>query len=586
MHFDTISCYARCLFKPTTLPADVQKMGVIAALPLLLSACGGGGSDDSEVSEPAPLLVSINAEDISAARFLQQAQFSSTLEDIDTVKKMTPQKWFDNQVAMPIDNTMHNWLMNEYLTYYKDTDTIGSPRTDKLFKEQGIQFFYDALYQNIITAKDTLRKRVALAFSEIFVVSTLSINPAYKSLCFGNYFDMLCRNALGNFRDLLGAVTLSPAMALYLDTYNNPKKNPKTGRMPDENYAREVMQLFTIGTLQLNIDGTPKLDANGNYIETYNQNTVSELSRIFTGLAYNDGNNKPVYKATPEIYLFPMVVNPAVNDTEPKNIFGQAIASTGLDAINQALDVLFNHENTAPFVCKQLIQRLVTSNPTPAYVARVATVFKDNGKGVRGDLASVIRAILFDTEATMPSTVSSQGKLREPNISYIQWLHTCSSKQSVSGRWFFYSTASDLNSLNQQFFSAVSVFNFFSPTYSPSDSFAQKAMVAPEMYLLHENSMSGYQNFIINLNNKGATYAGAIEVGRDFSQFIPYVDNNAKLVSVINLVFCAGRMSNSTQQLIISALQRINLKTTDGQNNKIALAISLTMISPDYRVQV
>lgn len=281
-----------------------------------------------------------------------------------------------------------------------------------------------------------------------------------------------------------------------------------------------------------------------------------------------------------------MVVNPAVNDTEPKNIFGQAIASTGLDAINQALDVLFNHENTAPFVCKQLIQRLVTSNPTPAYVARVATVFKDNSKGVRGDLASVIRAILFDTEATMPSTVSSQGKLREPNISYIQWLHTCSSKQSVSGRWFFYSTASDLNSLNQQFFSAVSVFNFFSPTYSPSDSFAQKAMVAPEMYLLHENSMSGYQNFIINLNNKGATYAGVTEVGRDFSQFIPYVDNNAKLVSVINLVFCAGRMSNNTQQLIISALQRINPNTTDWQNNKIALVISLTMISPDYRVQV
>lgn len=586
MHFDTISCYARCLFKPAVIPSDVRKMGVIAALPLLLSACGGGGSDDSEVSEPAPLLVSINAQDISAARFLQQAQFSSTLEEIDTVKKITPQKWLDNQVAMPIDNTMHNWLMNEYLTYYKDTDTIGSPRTDKSFKEQGIQFFYDALYQNLITAKDTLRKRVALAFSEIFVVSTISINPAYKSLCFGNYFDMLCRNALGNFRDLLGAVTLSPAMALYLDTYNNPKKNPKTGRMPDENYAREVMQLFTIGTLQLNIDGTPKLDASGNYIETYNQNTVSELSRIFTGLAYNDGSNKPVYRATPEIYLFPMVVNPAVNDTEPKSIFGQVISATGLDAINQALDILFNHDNTPPFVCKQLIQRLVTSNPTPAYVARVATVFKDNGKGVRGDLASVVKAILFDTEATMPSTVSSQGKLREPNISYIQWLHTCSSKQSVSGRWFFYSTASDINSLNQQFFSAVSVFNFFSPTYSPSDSFAQKAMVAPEMYLLHENSMSGYQNFIINLNNKGATYAGAIEVGRDFSQFIPYVDNNAKLVSVINLVFCAGRMSNNTQQLIISALQRINPNTTDWQNNKIALAISLTMISPDYRVQV
>lgn len=586
MHFDTISCYARCLFKPAVIPSDVRKMGVIAALPLLLSACGGGGSDDSEVSEPAPLLVSINAQDISAARFLQQAQFSSTLEEIDTVKKITPQKWLDNQVAMPIDNTMHNWLMNEYLTYYKDTDTIGSPRTDKSFKEQGIQFFYDALYQNLIIAKDTLRKRVALAFSEIFVVSTISINPAYKSLCFGNYFDMLCRNALGNFRDLLGAVTLSPAMALYLDTYNNPKKNPKTGRMPDENYAREVMQLFTIGTLQLNIDGTPKLDASGNYIETYNQNTVSELSRIFTGLAYNDGSNKPVYRATPEIYLFPMVVNPAVNDTEPKSIFGQVISATGLDAINQALDILFNHDNTPPFVCKQLIQRLVTSNPTPAYVARVATVFKDNGKGVRGDLASVVKAILFDTEATMPTTVSSQGKLREPNISYIQWLHTCSSKQSVSGRWFFYSTASDLSSLNQQFFSAVSVFNFFSPTYSPSDSFAQKAMVAPEMYLLHENSMSGYQNFVINLNNKGATYAGVTEVAKDFSQFLPYVDNNAKLVSVINLVFCAGRMSNNTQQLIISALQRINPKTTDWQNNKIALAISLTMISPDYRVQV
>ncbi len=194
MHLNHVSGYARCLFKPAAFPTDVQKMGVIAALPLLLSACGGGGSDNSEEPAPAPLPISVNAEDVSVARFLQQAQFSSTLAEIDIVKKMTPQKWLDNQVAMPIDNTMHNWLMNEHLTYYKDTDTIGSPRTDKSFKEQGIQFFFDALYQNIITAKDTLRKRVAvaLAFSEIFVVSTISINPAYKSLCFGNYFDMLC----------------------------------------------------------------------------------------------------------------------------------------------------------------------------------------------------------------------------------------------------------------------------------------------------------------------------------------------------------------------------------------------------------
>lgn len=506
-----------------------------------------------------------------AARFLQQAQFSSTLSEIKKVQAMGYESWIDEQISLPIAESGYDWIMNQ-----KHTDEVLKKRPYPLF---------NMMWNQLFSAKDTLRKRVALAMSEIFVVSLVGIGIRYHSLGLANYWDILNKNAFGNYRELLEQITLSTAMGAYLNTLGNKKANPKKGSEPDENYAREVMQLFSIGLEELNTDGTKKIN-NGQVIETYDQQQIIELSKVFTGylLAGRVGKGK----ITPERHRLPMENNPKQYDTSQKQVF-DTIIPAGTDAntaLKLALDAISNHANVAPFISKQLIQRLVTSNPSPAYVKRVATVFNGDAIGQRGNFAAVIKAILLDDEARNLNNDAVSGKVREPMISLIQWVSTFSSAQSQSGKWHISSMSNEATRLGQTPFMSPSVFNFYRPTYAAS-SIEDYGKVSPELYLVNETSVAGYINFMNKITRRGLSADGnkGIEIAPDYSHLLSMVEQPQQLVDYLNLVLCANSMTATTQMEIIQTLDLIPMDNKNWQKRRVALAIWMTMISPDYRVQ-
>ena len=331
-----------------------------------------------------------------ASRFLAQASYGSSPKDIRALTGRTANEWIETQFSRPATsllNTMRYWQQR-------------SGRAISLTDAHNA-WWYSTVQQ------DQLRQRVAFALSQIFVVSTNG-DVSHFPKGIASYYDMLARNAFGNFRQLLEDVTLHPMMGVYLTHIGNHKERfDSTGKLtqaPDENYAREVMQLFTIGLEQLNLDGTPKKDAQGRPIPTYSNNDVIGLARVFTGWSWNGGRltHECFFRAgycaanTNERETRPMVAYDQYHSTLEKRFLGTTIAegqsSTTAD-LKVALDTLFNHPNIGPFIGRQLIQRLVTSNPSPAYVRRVASAFNNNGQGVRGDMKAVIRAVLLDEEA-------------------------------------------------------------------------------------------------------------------------------------------------------------------------------------------
>ena len=410
-----------------------------------LAACGGGGggggtaiSNDPVAGRTVVLSSGTTsfptaATDPEAARFLLQAQFSASDADIRSVGFKT---WLERQMAMP-GPTGWDWLNNR---------GYGDVMNSANYYDNSYPADY-MIWNQLMTAPDTLRKRVALALSEFFVVSLAGISVTWPSHAIAHYWDTLNTHAFGNYRQLLEAITLNPAMGYYLNTKGNQRENT-SGRQPDENYAREVLQLFSIGLDTLNLDGTVQT-AGG----AYTQSDVSNLARIFTGYDVDtrqtvntsvSGRNVP---DTSSVRL-PMRVIVSRHSVLAATFLGTTIAqraasptgnATEADikaALKTALDTIFNHPNVGPFFCKQMIQRLVTSNPSPAYVARVATVFNNNGSGVRGDLAYVFAAILMDDEARGPTGLTSPefGKLREPMVRLVQWARTFG-VTSTNGGW-------------------------------------------------------------------------------------------------------------------------------------------------------
>ncbi|RYF65594.1 MAG: DUF1800 family protein, partial [Comamonadaceae bacterium] len=342
-----------------------------------LAACGGGGGGvEGGAAGPGAGSGSSGSypsakTDPEAARFLLQAQFSASTADIAALRSTSYADWLEAQFNAPTSLGGWEWLNQRG---YADVNSSTA--------------YYDNSYpgdymiwQQLMQSPDGVRKRVALALSEIFVVSLSGLDFSWRSHAIAWYWDQLVANAFGNFRNLLQDVTLNPAMGYYLNTRGNQKENPSTGRQPDENYAREVMQLMSIGLVQLNADGTPKRDAAGKPIDSYTQSDVTNLARVFTGYDYDQSQNTPATvpgstRTVPSTTFarLPMALNESRHSTLAASFLGTTIpASTpGAAALKTALDTLFNHPNVGPFIGKQLIQRLVTSNPSPAYVARVA----------------------------------------------------------------------------------------------------------------------------------------------------------------------------------------------------------------------
>jgi uncharacterized protein (DUF1800 family) len=402
------------------VPARTTALAASAAAlvaPLALSACGGGGSGGASPGVPlsagggptsgggtTPGAPSITSE--QAARFLVQAAFAATDAQIARVQTLGYSAWIDEQFAMPRTLSHWDWMDAKGYQVVANVDNFAG--------------FENSLWRKLIASPDALRQRMTLALSEIFVVSVLGLPVSWRGFLAAGYVDMLEANAFGTYRQLLQDVTLSPAMGVYLNTRGNQKANPATGRVPDENYAREVMQLFSIGLLELETDGTLK---GGRAQETYNAQTIAALAQVFTGWDL-DGVNRTEAGYTRR----PMVNLPARHETGAKTFLGVTVAAgtAAATSLQVALDTLARHPNVGPFISRQLIQRLVSSSPSPAYVGRVAAAFNDNGQGQRGDLKAVIKAILLDEEARRDPTTAdtTRGRLQEPVARFIQWART------------------------------------------------------------------------------------------------------------------------------------------------------------------
>ncbi|MDR7295279.1 uncharacterized protein (DUF1800 family) [Pelomonas aquatica] len=536
----------------------------------LLSACGGGGGGGSDpgpgstpAASPPPPPPPAPPTDAEAARFLAQAGFAATTADIATVKASGYAAWLDAQFALPVTAGHFDWMVERgYAVEANRNSFAGLDNT---------------LWRKFMSAPDTLRQRVVLALSEIFVVSMSGMSVQWRGLMGAAYVDLLEQHAFGNYRDLLQAVTLSPAMGVYLAMRGNQKEDTRTGRVPDENYAREVMQLFSVGLVQLNADGAPKLGSDGKPLETYTQAQITELARVFTGWDY-DG----VSSTDPAYVRKAMVNNPARFATGAKKVLDVDIPATadGAAAMKTAMDTLANHPNVGPFIGRQLIQRLVASHPSPAYVARVAAVWANNGAGVRGDLKAVVRAVLLDTEARTVSTAPSAGKLREPVQRLLQWGRSFNAA-SPTGIWNIGDTTNPATRLGQSPLRSGSVFNFFRPGYVPPGStLGSNAVTAPEFQLCNESTVAGYLNFL-----QTAIANGIGEVKASYTAELALATDAPALVADLALRLGGGGISAETQATIATAVATINAGTDAGKLNRVQASILMLMACPEYLVQ-
>lgn len=544
--------------EPANVDGTAPGSAAAIAAAATLAACGGGSGGDGTGGG--------NTDSAQASRFLMQACLAATKDEVDQVSFLGYQTWLNQAFESAPSTSNWDWLVAQ-----------GYETEDFRYSTSPCDY---AIWYRLITAPDQLRQRIALALSEFFVVSVSGISTQWPQFAMAAYWDLLCTHAFGNFRQLLEAVTLSPAMGLYLNTKGNQKEDTRTGRAPDENYAREIMQLFTIGLLELNQDGTPKTDGSGNPLETYTQDTITNLARVFTG--WDLDTTTSATSATTQFRL-PMRHIASRHSTLEATFLGTTIpaGTDGVAALRTALNTLFNHPNVGPFFGRQLIQRLVTSNPSPAYVARVAAAFNNNGKGVRGDMKAVIRAVLLDSEARAdPATVpATGGKLREPMLRFIQWARSFHAT-SAAGTWKIYDLSDPGRRLAQSPLRSPSVFNYFRPGYTPSNTaIATAGMVAPEFQIANEPSVAGYLNFM-----QSVISSGIADVTCTYVDELKLAGDPAALVKRINLLLAANQVSAATEASIATAVSSISLTSSTGPINRVRAAIMLVMACPEYLV--
>jgi uncharacterized protein (DUF1800 family) len=509
-------------------------------------APGGGTSNGLNVTVTTAGTPESSA---AAVRFLEQSSFGPDMENVNQVEETGFDTYLKNQFASTV-------------TPYPD------PRLNDSVNNVQQTFFLNA-----IAGGDQLRMRTALALNEVWVVSANTVN---NPLGYTNYLRALSKDALGNYLNVMTDVTLTPAMGDYLNMVNNDA--PPPGEHANENYAREFMQLFTLGLNQLNPDGTPVLDSSGNPIPTYTQNDVMDLGRAFTGWTFPPTPGKPSQNHNPAYYGGPMIAVEGLHDSGAKTILGQAIPAgqSAEQDLAAALGIIFNHPNVGPFVAKQMIEHLVTSNPSPAYVQRVATAFDTGtfnayGSGKRGDLQAMVAAILLDPEARQgdnPATVSvTDGKLREPVVMIASIARAFHAKTDAGGlaQWG--------NDMSQDIFYPPTVFNFFPPV----NPIAGTTLNGPEFSIFATNTSLNRVNFI------NAAVYGAIggNTKLDFSPVIG-AGTSDQMVAWLDTLFLHGSTPTQMKQTILTAIAAVDPTDTTGQ---AAAAIYLFTSSSMYQVQ-
>ena len=515
----------------------------------------------------------VESADEKAARFLDQATFGGRLEDIAHLRQIGTEAWLTEQFAAPIS------LTQPYLDWVSQTEGVyWQARIEAWFMHAAqLADPREPTHEH----RDQLRQRVAFALSQIMVVSDRNANLELQQWAMGSYQDLLARNAFGNFRTLLEEVTLHPAMGKYLSMLGNRKFNAALNIRPDENYAREILQLFSVGLVRLNPDGTVQ-DGDPNTagvqpIPTYDQNVVRGFAHVFTGWNFLNCSqaefeaNEDCAPGNPyeEEWFSPMVPFEALHDnTTAKQLLNYpgvtlpngvlAAGGNATQELDAALDNIFNHPNVGPFIGKQLIQRLVTSNPSPAYVGRVAAVFNNNGQGVRGDLRAVVRAILIDDEARNGHVGSTTfGKLREPALHLVR-LFRVTDARSVNGRVFLYSHPDE--EYGQRPLSAPSVFNFYKPDFAAPGEIRNAGLVSPEFQIATDTHLVSVPNeldfrlFVYYVGSACSIAQDPEETLMDYGPLRVLAANPASLVDHLDLVMMSGSMSSAMRELLITRL--------------------------------
>ncbi len=547
----------------------------------------------------------VPANQAEASRFLQQATYGATMPEIQRVASLGYAGWIDDQFSRPVSLhlDLHQAIHNELLPHFTEQQD-----RDCEFAWGCNLSRHDAWTQIAVYGEDQLRQRVAFALSQLMVISDESDNVGFSQLAVSDYYDTLAVNAFGNYRTLLEEVTLHPLMGRYLGMLQNEKANPNRNTEPDENFAREVMQLFSIGLVELNLDGTPRLDGSGNPIPTYDNTHITHFARALTG--WNFGGATRWWDWEDDVKLpgliRPMTAWPSYHDTGAKTLLrGGQVASGGTaeNDLRATLDNLANHPNVGPFLARHLIQRLVTSNPSPAYIARVATVFNNNGQGVRGDLRAVVRAVLLDPEARDPGVAAADayGKVKEPMLRLTAiWRAFNAQGQAVAGAGGATTRPLLRNrgagpDMGQTVLSSPSVFNFYRPNYQPTGDLRQRGLYAPELQILNEaTSISTYNHL----------HGRLFQMDRDDTSLLPTV-NDARfytarmrlnlsaekalavspgaLADRLNLLLMAGRMSPTMRQILVESASATSLADSGG--DRVEDMIFLIASSPQFAVQ-
>jgi uncharacterized protein (DUF1800 family) len=560
---------------------NVARAIATTALAALLAACGGGGGSGPPVVQPPPPPAITRAD---AFRFLNQATFGATEADAQAVISMGYASWIDQQLQRPASLELPH-VQAVFATYPPGADFT------RLHEDR-----IDIWLRNALQAPDQLRQRVAFALSEIMVISQLSPLVGYPWGS-ASYYDMLAQNAFGNFRVLMEDVTLHPAMGVYLSMLGNQKPDVARNIRPDENYARELMQLFTIGLVQLDLDGSVRRDGQGNPLPTYDQQVIEGFAHVYTGWNFAGAPSFALARPTIQNQTMPMQAYAEQHDTGAKRVLDYpGAAFTQIPAgqapqqdLDDALDNIFRHPNVAPFISKQLIQRLVTSNPSPQYVERIARVFENDGAGRRGELGAVVRAILLDSEARAAPAAATAGRLDEPLLRLTRIWRAWGAR-SQSGR---------LNAQNIPGFigqgplQAPSVFNFFSPFHAPPGEILDQGLVAPEAQLATEYLTSLLTNyfFILSFCYNTAPVQGCPAVPPALAPDLVVIDTGPERAVAADSAALVQRVADRLAGGVISPVLRAEARAMVDRvpatevSLRVAEALYLVSTSPELALQ-
>jgi uncharacterized protein (DUF1800 family) len=489
----------------------------------------------------------------AAARFLDQATWGPTPASIAQVESAGFANWLQAQFALNSSDLPDQPILN---SAGKSNNNLGPVQA--------------AFFQNAVASQDQLRQRVAFILSQIWVVSQQSGVPA--AYAYPPYWRIFRDNAFGNYRDLIQAVTLSPAMGRYLNMANNNKANTAKGTVPNENYARELMQLFTLGLTQLKLDGTPVL-ADNVPVPTYRAADVTALSQLLTGWTYPTAPGATAKSNNPEYFTGQMFAVDAEHDKATKTIFGNVTIPGGQTAqqdLGSLLNALMDQPSMAPFISQQLIQHLVTSNPSPAYVQRIATVFQNDGSGVAGNLQAVITAILLDPEARAGDEPSAAvpvyfGHMREPILFMTDVLRGLNATVGATS-----TISNDATEMSEDLFNAGSVFSYFSP-----QARTEFGLIGPE-FQIYSTQTAADRVDLVNSILYGTKATG---FKTNLTPFVNHATEPATLLNYIASIFLHGEMSSALEQAAITA---INAQTAPLAKAQAALFVVLT--SSEYQI--